>query len=39
MRASALSRLSGVVAWAGRIGYFYFVPESSQKRIQPVSKK
>jgi predicted transcriptional regulator YdeE len=24
---------------AGRIGYFYFVPESFEKRIQPVIKK
>jgi hypothetical protein len=24
---------------AGRIGYFYFVPESFEKRIQPVSKR
>ena len=23
----------------GRIGYFYFVPESFEKRIQPVAKK
>ena len=26
-------------ASSGRIGYFYFVPESFEKRIQPVTKK